>query len=185
MKKVVSKLKNISFAALFIILIGFSALKSQTVYDTLYLFPDTTTFLNESTFIGGWTDNFAVRFEADSSWNDYQIEKILFQVPNGIAPHFTTEIVVSLGDLPEDSIISTINVLYDTIPLYPYIATQRLDTPIVISSSNHFFISGFSFIMTLTLGPAVFPILDQFYRFSGNGNWSEGFGSYFYLKVVV
>jgi hypothetical protein len=39
--------------------------------------------------------------------------------------------------------------------------------------------------MTLTLGPAGFPIPDQFQRFSGNGNWSEGLGSYFYLKAVV
>jgi hypothetical protein len=185
MKKVVSKLVNIYFTALFITLIGFSTSKSQTVYDTLNLFPDTTTFLNESIYIGGWTDNFAVRFDADSTWYDYRIEKILFQVPSGIIPNLTSEIVVSLGDLPEDSIISTINVLYDTIPLYPYIATQRLDSPIVINSSNHFFISGFTFFMTLTLGPAVFPIPDQFHRFSGNGNWSEGLGSYFYLKVVV
>ena len=183
MKKIFSKLKNISFAVLIIVLIGFSALKSQPVYDTLYLFPNTTTFLNESLFIGGWVDNFAVRFEADSSWNDYQLEKILFQVPNGIAPHFTTEIAVSLGDLPEDSIISTINVLYDTIHYYPNISNLVMDTPIVINSSNHFFISGFSFFMTLTLGPAGFPILNQFQRFLGN--WTEWQGSYFYLKVVV
>ena len=114
-----SKIKKSSIFLLFIFLSFSTNIKSQAVYDTLYSYPDTTTFYNTTIFVVGDIVDVAVTFWPDSNWNYYQIEKVLLTAPIGIDTSGYSYFFVSVGDSPEDSIIYTRQVFHRDISVFP------------------------------------------------------------------
>jgi len=185
MASVLYKIKNYSICLLIAFLFFSTSIKSQAVYDTLYSFPDTTSFLNEGIIVIDDIVNLAVTYWPDSSWEYYQVEKILFAVPQGIDTTGYSYLYLSIGDLPEDSIIYIEQVFYDIIPLYPDIAVIIFDEPVIINSQTLFYLSG-PFINTLSISNWLnFGVPGQYAFWHSSNEWVENLDCYFNLKVVV
>lgn len=183
MKTIIIKTNSILCIIFFLMLSP--SLKSQAVYDTLYSFPDTTRFSNEVIIVVDDIVNLAVTFWPDTTWEYYQIEKVLFSVPEGVHPNSNFYLYLSLGNKPEDSIIHIKKVYYDSIPRYPEIAQITFDPPIIINEKSFFYVSS-SFIYTLSISNILGePVLGQFAFWHSLNQWIEYVPVYFNLKVVV
>lgn len=183
MKTIIIKTNSILCIIFFLMLSP--SLKSQAVYDTLYSFPDTTRFSNEVIIVVDDIVDLAVTFWPDTTWEYYQIEKVLFSVPEGVHPNSNFYLYLSLGNKPEDSIIHIKKVYYDSIPRYPEIAQITFDPPIIINEKSFFYVSS-SFIYTLSISNILGePVLGQFAFWHSLNQWIEYVPVYFNLKVVV
>ncbi|MFZ1517533.1 MAG: T9SS type A sorting domain-containing protein [Ignavibacteriaceae bacterium] len=180
------RIKKVFLLVVVFVFIGFSSTKAQAVYDTLYSYPDTTTFYNQTVIVVVDIGNLAITFHPDTSWESYQIEKILCSTPgDGVNPGGWTYFFLSVGDGPEDSIIYVKQVFNDSLTFYPEIHTFILDTPVVINNSNRFYFSG-SFVNKLSVSQFLdFAVPGQFAYWWSLQRWVENVPFYFNLKVVV
>ena len=154
MASVLSKIKKCSICFLFVFLFFSTNIKSQAVYDTLYSFPDTTTFYNTTIIVVDDITNLAVKFFIDSTWESYQIEEVICSVATGFDTTGWNYFFFSLGELPEDSLIYTKQVFSNSLSSFPEIISIKLDTPLVINNQRSFFISG-GFINILSYLPII------------------------------
>jgi hypothetical protein len=185
MPAVLSKIKKSSICLLFTFLFFSTSLKSQAVYDTLYSFPDTTTFYNETGF---WVDdivNIGITFRPDSSWEYFQLEKIILTVPEGIDTTGWSYLFVSVGILPEDSLIYTKQIFHSELSLFPEANILVLDTPLVINERLKFYLSGSLFYFLSISQDLGYAIPGQFAFWYTPWVWVEYLPYYFNLKVVV
>ena len=179
-------IKKVFLLVVVFVFIGFSNIKAQAVYDTLYSHPDTTTFYNQTIIVVVDIGNLAITFHPDTSWESYQIEKILCSTPgDGVNPGGWTYFFLSVGDGPEDSIIYVKQVFNDSLTFYPEIHTFNLDTPVVINNWNRFYFSG-SFVNNLSISQFLdLAVPGQFAYWWSLQRWVEYVPYYFNLKVVV
>ena len=185
MASVLSKIKNCSICFLFVFLFFSANIKSQAVYDTLYSFPDTTSFYNETGF---WVDdivNIGITFRPDSSWEYFQLEKIILTVPEGIDTTGWSYLFVSVGLLPEDSLIYTKQIFHSELSLFPEASILVLDTPLVINERLKFYLSGSLFYFLSISQDLGYAIPGQFAFWWTPYVWVEYLPYYFNLKVVV
>lgn len=156
----------------------------QVIYDTLYRHPDTTTFYNMGITVVGDITNLAVRYQVDSTWKSFQIEKIIYVHPQGVDTSGFVYFNLSIGDSPEDTIIY-VRKVYLTTPHFPTTKVILLDTPVVINENQYFYLSG-SFLNTLSIS--------QYYQFGIPGQyafwftpyqWIEYVPCYFKIKIVI
>lgn len=176
---------KIFFLVLFFYLMLLSNnVKSQVVYDTLYIFPDTTTFYDKSITTVGDIGNLAVRFSVDSSWDNYQIEKIIYVQPNGVDTNGYSYLFISLGAMPEDTIIYEKQVYWNN-PSFPKSNEIVIETPIKIGQQNFFYLSG-GFLFVLSISDYFdFGIPGEFAFWFTSYKWIEYVPCYFNLKVIV
>lgn len=73
---------------------------SQEITDTLYLFPDTNTFINEGIVVVEDVSNFAVKFSQPYNWNDCVIDKIIVQFHSNSAQTDGLPLDISTGAIP-------------------------------------------------------------------------------------
>lgn len=176
---------NFSYLKTFLLLILLLCVKinAQVVYDTLYLFPDTTTFNDEAITVVEDITNLAVKFSADSGWDSYEIEKLLIIQPHNIDTIGFSYLFFSIGEKPEETILDTIKL--SLVSTYPNEREVLIDPPVKISNSNWFYISG-SGLMSFSISnwyDEAIPGEYAFWYFSWE--WNEYVPTYFYLKVVV
>lgn len=158
-----------------------SNIKSQVVHDTLYLFPDTTTFYNQTPIVVEDISNLAVMFSVDSNWGNYQIEKILAVIPSGLDTTGFEYYQISVGEVPQDSIIYTKMVFNH--PTFPEAQEIAVDPPINISGFTSFYISG---IFNVSVSNFVQGGIHDIYAYWWSSQtWVDYFPVYFNLKVVV
>ena len=185
MAAVLSKIKKCTICLLFVFLFCSTNIKSQAVYDTLYSFPDTTTFYNTTIIVVDDITNLAVKFFTDSTWESYQIEEVICSVATGFDTTGWNYFFFSLGELPEDSLIYTKQVFSNSLSSFPEIISIKLDTPLVINNQRSFFISG-GFINILSISQLFAEgIPNQFAFWWTPYVWVEYVPYYFNLKVVV
>ena len=164
-------------------------IKAQQEIDTLYIFPDTTTFFDQGNgLVLGIYANFAVKFTPDSSWEKYKIENVnLLFFNSGV--YIPVYLKISTGNLPEDEIVYQKYFVLDSNYLYfPVWHNFILDTSLILTSqigSNNFYISGIVF-----LGVAgsyySYPVkMNQFFFNAQNNSWEEGLPVYLAAKAVV
>lgn len=157
----------------------------QEVYDTLYRHPDTTTFYNMGITVVVDVTNLAVKYAVDSTWNCFQIEKIIYTHITGIDTNGYTYLYVSTGELPEDSIIY-FRKLYLSKPHYPTSKEIVLDTPLVIQGKHNFYLSSGFFFHTLARSQYFqFGIPGQYAFWFTQNQWIEYVPCFFNLKIVV
>lgn len=157
---------------------------SQTVVDTLYRHPDTTTFYNLTITVIEDVSNLAIKYRVNESWDGYFIEKIIFVQPDGVDTTGFEFITLSLGEWPEDTIIYQQQVLTNN-PTFPLSTELVINPPIYVEENQPFFISG--------SGVFIFSISDYFEReipeqyafFIPIWTWIENVPCYFNVKVVV
>lgn len=151
--------------------------------DTLYLFPDTTTFHDPLT----WTDdviNAAIKYSTDLP--EFSLKSILFIRPDW-APTLPGGIAISTGNIPEETVI--FDTSFTIIPAYPD-WNEVVFEPRVNIYSSFFYISGLPYEVE-TYVHYFLPdtlIMGQ-YRKSEivptNNGWVEGLYLYFAFKVVI
>lgn len=162
-----------------------TSLKSQAVYDTLYSYPDTTTFNNWSITVVSDIVNLAVTFWPDSSWEYYQIEQLIFSVPEGVDTTALFYFFISHGETPQDSIILMKEIDYNGLPRYPNLAQIILAPPILLNNTKRFYLSG-PFIYTLSISNWLnFGVPGQYAFWQSSNEWVEDLDCYFDLKVVI
>lgn len=157
--------------------------KAQDEIDTLYLFPDTTTFLNEGSI---WIDdvsNLAIKLSVDETWDAFSIEKILAINIDTIG--FTSTLFfISLGIEPQDSII------YNSgwVPvndIYPNWTEFDILPPIKVENQLSFYVSG-DLLFISVVSDFVNPVVqNEFWYHEFWEEWFEGIPIYFPVKVVV
>ncbi|MFZ2324586.1 MAG: T9SS type A sorting domain-containing protein [Ignavibacteriaceae bacterium] len=158
-------------------------IKSQAVYDTLYLFPDTTTFNDDAITVVEEILNLAVKFTADSGWENYEIQKLLIMQPNNIDTNGFDYIFISTGEQPEETVLNTIKIYM--VSTFPEEREILIDPPVKINNSNCFYLSGGG-LMTLSISDWHDEAIPGEYKFWYlSGEWIEYVPTYFYLKVVV
>ncbi|GEM_PF-3708197 len=158
--------------------------KPQEIYDTLYLHPDTTNFNDNSITIVGDITNIAVRFTVDSSWDNYQIEKIIFTQPNGVDTNGYSYLFLSLGEMPEDTIIYYKQIFWNN-PPFPVNNELLIETPIIISKHKSFYLSGGFFFVLSISNYLEYGIPGEYAFWYSQYNWVEYVPVYFNLKVIV
>lgn len=171
----------VSNCLILVVLLSFYV-KPQTVYDTLYLHPDTTTFLDQTVIIVDDIVNMAVKFTVDSGWNSYQIEKILLSEPTGIDPNGFVYLFISTGEFPEENMLDTIKIF--TKPSFPDIEEISIDPPVNINYSKDFFISGGIIVITVSY-PLQDAVPGEYAFWYSLQKWVEYVPYYFNLKVIV
>lgn len=184
MKTKLIKPRNIHlFFLIYLTLITVDA-QAQAIYDTLYLHPDTTTFYDNTITIVGDITNLAVRFSADSSWDSYQIEEIIYVQPNGVDTNGYSYLFISLGTMPEDTIIYEKQVFYNN-PSFPESNEIVIETPIKINQQNYFYLSGGFFYFLSISNYFESGIPGEFAFWFTPYKWTEYVPCYFNLKVVL
>jgi len=169
--------------SLVICLLFLANVKAQDEIDTLYLFPDTTTFLNEGSL---WIDdvsNLAIKLKVDETWDAFSIEKILAINIDTIG--FTSTLFfISLGVEPQDSII------YNSgwVPvndIYPNWTEFDILPPIKVENQLSFYVSG-DLLFISVVSDHVNPVVqNEFWYHEFWEKWFEGIPIYFPVKVVV
>ncbi|MEO8230806.1 MAG: T9SS type A sorting domain-containing protein [Ignavibacteriota bacterium] len=178
-------IKTNSIICIILCLMLSPGLKSQAVYDTLYSYPDTTTFYNTTIIVVDDITNLAVKFFADNSWESYQIEEVICSVATGIDTSGWNYFFFSLGELPEDSLIYTKQVFNNSLSFYPEMVSIKLDTPLVIKNHSSFFLSG-GFFNILSISQLFAEgIPNHFAYWYTPALWVEYVPYYFNIKVVV
>lgn len=182
MKTSLKILLFLSFSLIFLCKTNYA----QVEIDTVYLFPDTTTFLNYGAIYTGNVGNAAVRFFVPDGWESYQIDKILVLVPDStlMGPNIYNY-TISLGSEPLDS------VLFESDPItaqnyFPVWWEINIEPDIQISQTNNFFISG-SIPMWICISYDLDSlIMNEFLLISNSElRWHEGVNIYYALKAVV
>ena len=176
---------NFSYLKTFLLLILLLCVKinAQVVYDTLYLFPDTTNFNDEGITVVEEVLNLAVKLSADSSWDSYEIEKLLIMQPNNIDTNAFDYFNISTGEQPEENMLDTIMIFFES--TFPNEREILIDPPVKINNSNWFYISGGG-LMTLAISDWYNEAIPNEYMYWYlTGKWIEYVPTYFYLKVVV
>ncbi len=178
-------IKKVFLLVVVFVFVGFSNIKAQAVYDTLYSYPDTTTFYNTSVIVVGDITNLAVKFSVDSTWENYQIEKIIFSVPDGVDTIGWSYLRISIGDFPEDSLLYTHQVFFNEISHFPDYSIITPVQTITISNNNNFYLSS-SLLYFLSISQDLgYAVPGQFAYWFSLIEWIEYVPFYFNLKVVV
>ncbi len=163
--------------------------KAQDDIDTLQLFPDTTTFNNEGTYVTDWVSNLGVKFDLDTNWEDYEIEELLVLFINKEYPPWDTSehstnfnIYLEL----EDSSIYTQTIILDT-EVYPNWKVIDISPRVVISNHSYFYITGLSFFLNLATSYYRHDTLynNQFIYWWIFDEWREGAPHFYPIKAVV
>lgn len=182
-------MKNLG-ALLLIYFVAFTVnIKPQVVYDTLYLFPDTTTFFDHSN--GLITDdmaNFAVKLKPNTMWNKLKIESINLLFFNRVFP-ISVYLKISTGYVPEEVVLYSKYFIIDSnYSYFPNWQTFIPDTELFISSKmeiSHFYVSGLVFLGAASSYYGYPSKMNQFYFNPFNYTWYEGLPVYLPIKVVV
>jgi len=159
---------------------------AQVEVDTVYLFPDTTTFLNETFIYVGDVGNAAVRFNVPDNWESYKIDKLLVLVPDSTVQGLNDfTYTISIGSEPLDSILFESG--WITVQNYfPVWWEINVEPDIQLSQTDNFFISG-GIPMWICISYNLDSlIMNQFLlRSMPELRWSEGVHGYYALKAVV
>ena len=164
---------------------------TQVVEDTLYIFPDTVTFLdNQNGLILDWMANFAVKLNIPVENKNIIIKKVGFLFYNlDDSSIFNTNFKISTGNIPEEFILYEQNINIDSATsMFPEWHIYELDSAVQIvndSSNNSFFISGLIFLRTAASYLTSHAISNQYIFHAYNENWVEASHEYFPVKVIV
>lgn len=164
---------------------------TQVVEDTLYIFPDTVTFLdNQNGLILDWMANFAVKLNIPVENKNIIIKKVGFLFYNlDDSSIFNTNFKISTGTIPEEFILYEQNINIDSATnIFPEWHIYELDSAVQIvndSSNNSFFISGLIFLRTAASYLTSYAISNQYIFHAYNENWVEASHEYFPVKVIV
>lgn len=164
---------------------------TQVVEDTLYVFPDTVTFLdNQNGLILDWMANFAVKLNIPVEVKNIIIKKVAFVFYNlDDSSIFNTNFKISTGNIPEEFILYEQNINIDSATsMFPEWHIYELDSAVQIvndSSNNSFFISGLIFLRTAASYLTSHAISNQYIFHAYNENWVEASHEYFPVKVIV
>ena len=169
---------------LLLALITQNTVHSQTIVDTLYRHPDTTTFYDETITIVGDITNLAVKYKADEEWSNFYIDKILFVQPTGVDQGGFCYLFFSHGELPEDSIFAE-RQIFGNNPVFPYYTEVELDPPVYIQGYNEFFLSGSLFYFISRSDYFDYTINDQYAFWFTLQKWIEYVPVYFNIGIVV
>ncbi len=172
--------KIILISHLFFLLIAID-IYPQDVYDTLYLHPDTTIFYNQTVIVVDDISNLAMKFNVNSNWTSYQIEKILVVIPNNLDTAAFEYYQISVGEVPLDSIIYTKQVF--NYPSFPSAQEILIDPPIILERYNCFYISG---VFNVSVSDFVIGGIPGIYAYWWPiQTWIDYFPVYFNVKVIV
>ena len=178
-------IKKVFLLVVVFVSVGFSNIKAQAVYDTLYSYPDTTTFYNLTSIQVGDIVKFAVTFWPDSSWESYQVEKLILTAPTLIDTSGFTYIIISMGELPDDSILYIRQIFSRDIAIFPASYTLELDSPIIINNQRKFYVTGPTLFFLSISQDLGYGVPGQFAFWFTPAEWIEFVPFYFNLKVVV
>ncbi len=181
-------MKTNNLKSLFIILIFIatqSTITNAQIYDTLYSYPDTTTFYNLTSIQVGDIVKFAVTFWPDSSWEYYQVEKLILTAPTNIDTNGYSYIFISLGEQPDDTILYSQQVFLRDIATFPNSYTIELEDPVIINRQSKFYITGGIFFVLSISQNLEYAVPGQFAYWFSLIQWIEYVPFYFNLKVVV
>lgn len=161
---------------------------SQSNIDTLYLFPDTTTFINYGITVVEDISNACVRFSSHNNWNGYVVDKILSQfiydsTQNQIKIYFR----ISTGNIPEEYVIYD-NLLSGFVPnhFYPEWQEIKIEPEIPLINVNNIYISGdIPFFATRSYYYKDKIIPEHFLYWQSRNEWIEGSPCYYAIKVVI
>ena len=166
--------------------------QSQVVFDTLYLFPDVTTFIDEQNgLILDWMANFAVKFNMPLEDEGIIIKKVGFLIFNMDFPFtFFTSFKISIGNIPEKLILFEENISIDSTTItYPEWQIYNIDSIVQIendsTNNNSFFISGLIFLRTAAAYLSSYVIPNHFIFHTYNEQWLEVSHEYFPVIVIV
>ncbi|MCJ7554447.1 MAG: hypothetical protein MUO34_11245, partial [Ignavibacteriaceae bacterium] len=174
---------KIIFIFILILCLSFpSIIRAQVIIDTLYLFPDTTTFIDEQNgLILDWMANFAVKFNIPDEAESIIIKKVGFLIFN-LDFTFNTYFQISIGNDPEETILYEKDVSIDSSTItFPEWQFYTVDSTIQIgndSTNNSFFISGLIFLRTATTQMYDPLLLNHFIYHAYNEYWIEGIREY-------
>ncbi|MCF8262530.1 MAG: T9SS type A sorting domain-containing protein [Melioribacteraceae bacterium] len=164
------------------------SLSAQNDVDTLRLFPDTTTFKNESVFITEFISQFAVKFDVEASWTNYSIEEIrVLLVDSEYLPWDSTQHFASFGLALNlyDTTIFVERISVDSV-VFPEWRSIKIEPPISIDNDNSFFIGGeLLFYLALSHNQSDTLNGNQYTYYSNNEKWSEGLPFFFPIKVII
>lgn len=169
--------------SLLITLLLFAKVKAQEEIDTLNLFADTTTFINNGVIVVGDVSNLAIKLEVKEVWEAYSIEKILALNIDSLATP-TTYFIISLGDEPQDSVIYASGWIPIT-SIYPYWSEYNISPPVKVENHPNFYISADLLFETVTSYWFSNPIQNEFIYRETYQEWLEGVPFYFPIKAVV
>lgn len=178
-------IKKVFLLVVVFVFVGFSNIKAQAVYDTLYSYPDTTTFYNLTSIQVGDIVKFAVTFWPDSSWESYQVEKLILTAPTNIDTSGYSYIFISLGELPDDTILYSKQVFLRDIAIFPNSYTIELNDPVIINRHSKFYVTGGIFFVLSISQNLGYAVPGQFAYWFSLIQWIEYVPFYFNLKVVV
>ncbi len=183
---------KIIFIFIFILCLSFpSIIRAQVIIDTLYLFPDTTNFIDEQNgFVLDWMANFAVKFNIPDEAESIIIKKVGFLIFNlGFTFTFNNYFKISVGNNPEETILYEKDVSIDSSTItFPEWQFYNIDSVVQIENdaiNNSFFISGLIFLRTATTQMYDSLLLNHFIYHAYNEYWIEGVREYLPVKVVV
>lgn len=175
------KYKKIATLLLLCYLLFTNNIQAQAIYDTLYVFPDTTTFYNRTVILVDDISNLAMEFNVDSSWENYQIEKILAVIPNGLDTSGFEYYQISTGDAPLDSIIYTKAVINH--PTFPNVQEITIEPLLNLKGVKRFYVSGF---FNVAVSDLIEEGVNGVYSYWWpQQKWFDKFPAYFNVKVVV
>ncbi len=180
------KLSKINKTNFLFFLVLFSPLVlCQTIYDSLSLFPDTTYFKNETMYVTGNITNAAIKFHTQSE-NGCTVEKIWFRLgrSEGDTNTYYAWYVISIGDIPEETILFESNYILVTIDPP---AWQEIDVPkVAINNRNDFFISRYIPFISSISNEISYTIPNEYLFFSDLGQWYDNILPFYWaIKVLV
>jgi hypothetical protein len=169
--------------SLVICLLFLANVKAQDEIDTLYLFPDTTTFINWGVTVTDNIDGLAIKLYADTTWDAFSIEKILSINVDTIG-FSNTSFAISVGSIPEETILYESSII-PVLDIYPEWTEYDISPPVKIEDHSTFYISGVLLFMCVTSYLSNQTILNHFIHDMILNTWFEGAPYYLPIKALV
>lgn|SRR5690606_13674790 len=177
-----------SLKIIFILTLLSGKILAQEITDTLYLFPDTTTFLNEGIFVIEDIANYAIEYTPEYDWNNYTLEKILVQFHQLNSAEDTIYIYfqISTGIIPNDSLIGgNLSRKFAPKVFFPAWEEIKIEPSIELNNLNNFYITG-DVMFTSARSYYQDEMISNYYLYNQSRNeWREGTFCHFAVKIVI
>ena len=164
------------------------SIHAQSVLDTLYLFPDTTTIINNSIMVIEDISNAAIRIEPHYNWDKYVLDKILAQFISSIYQNQTKIFFrISTGEIPEDSILYD-NLFNEFIPkvFYPEWQEIKVEPEISLKNLKNIYISGAIPFYATRSNYYTNKIIPNYFLYRQSRNeWIEGSPCHLAIKIII